>query len=72
VLGRVGVDLTHTKVEGAEGAPVDAVHVEVTVTGDLDAAQLERLEQISGRCPVARTLKVGGLRISERLTHLPV
>lgn len=65
------VELTHGKGEGAEGAPVDEIYVEVTVTGDLDAGQLERLEQIAGLCPVARTLKGGGLPISERLTHLP-
>ncbi len=65
------MELAHRKVEAEGGSPVDEIDVEVTVTGDLDAAQLERLEQISGRCPVARTLKGGGLRISERLTHLP-
>ena len=35
---------------------VDIITVEMAFTGDLDAAQIERLKQISEKCPVHRTI----------------
>ncbi|MQC27242.1 MAG: OsmC family peroxiredoxin [Chloroflexi bacterium] len=37
-------------------ARVDLIEAEIRFNGDLDAAQLERLTEISTRCPVHRTL----------------
>lgn len=38
----------------------------VTITGELDAAQLERCYEIAGKCPVHRLLVEGAEVISSR------
>ena len=55
--------LTHKKVDAAdcedcktEKGKVDVIEVEMAFTGDLDEKQLDRLLDISTRCPVHRTL----------------
>jgi putative redox protein len=45
---------------------VDAFDVEIRFDGDLDSEQRARLLEISGRCPVKRTL-LGKVRINTRL-----
>ncbi len=42
--------------ESEEGAKVDIIEVEIGFEGDLDQAQLDRLTEISERCPVHRTM----------------
>jgi putative redox protein len=37
--------------------PLEAVHIELTLRGDLSDEQRERLLDIAGRCPVHRTLE---------------
>lgn len=69
-LGEVTIELEHNRVhardceecEEADDVVLDVIRKRVTVSGELDAEQLERLHDISGRCPVQRTLE-GGLKI---------
>lgn len=42
--------------ESDPNARVDIIETEIHFTGDLDDSQLERLTEISERCPVHRTL----------------
>jgi putative redox protein len=62
-LERVQVMLRHKKIhaedceecETKEGK-VDRIDVEIKLSGDLDAETLRRIEKISEKCPVHRTL----------------
>ena len=63
-LESVNVRLTHERVhardcedceEGSEGY-VEVIRRDISVKGELDAEQLERLGYIATRCPVHRTL----------------
>lgn len=62
-LERVGVELSHAKIhakdcdgcESTEGQ-IDRIDRVITLEGDLDASQRERLLEIAERCPVHRTL----------------
>jgi len=58
------VHLSHGKIHAADcqaceskEGRVDRIEREVTLVGDLDAAQKQRLMEIADRCPVHRTLK---------------
>ena len=72
-LGEVTVELSHSRVhardcedcEEADDVMLDVIRKRVLVTGDLDAAQLERLHEIADRCPVQRTLEGGPKILSE-------
>jgi putative redox protein len=62
-LGPVRVDLRHHKIHATDCADcetregmLDEVEREITLPGDLDAAQRERLMEIADKCPVHRTL----------------
>lgn len=62
-LEKVRVRLRHRKVHAEDCADcdkkkgkLDEIEREITITGDLDEAQRERLLQIADRCPVHRTL----------------
>ncbi len=46
--------------------PLEAVHIELTLRGDLSADQRERLLDIAGRCPVHRTLE-SSVRVTREL-----
>jgi putative redox protein len=48
-----------TGVEGGPKGMVDRITSRVTIRGQFDDAQRERLAQIVSRCPVHRTLKTG-------------
>lgn len=50
------------------GAKVDIIEVEIGFEGDLDEGQLERLAEISERCPVHRTLTSETVIRTELLT----
>lgn len=72
-LQRVRVRLSHRKVHaqdcadcGTREGKVDEITRELTLEGDLDAAQRDRLLEIAGRCPVARTL-TGEVKIRSKL-----
>lgn len=60
----VTISLNHRKVSAddcedceTEGKmKVDIIECEISFEGDLDAAQIQRLAEISNRCPVHRTL----------------
>ncbi len=63
-LEEVVVHLSHAKVHAADcqaceskEGRVDRIEREVTLVGDLDEAQQQRLLEIADRCPVHRTLK---------------
>jgi putative redox protein len=62
-LGRVTVDLRHDKVHAADCAEcetregrIDKIERVITLEGDLDESQRERLLEIANKCPVHRTL----------------
>lgn len=63
-LTRVSVVVTHEKRDAREGevtenagGKVDQFTRVITLEGDLDAAQRQRLLEIAGNCPVHRTLR---------------
>ena len=61
-LTHVRVDVTHDKVhaqdaKGEKGAKIDGFRREITLEGDLDAAQRKRLLEIADKCPVHQTLE---------------
>lgn len=47
-------------------AKVDIIDVELKIAGDLTSEQIARLEEISGRCPVHRTLS-GEIKIRTKM-----
>ena len=51
-----GADATLTPTRKT-GQPLEAVHVELTLRGELSEEQRTRLLDIAGRCPVHRTLE---------------
>ena len=53
--------------EEDDDTKLDVIRAQVTIRGDLDEAQQERLRQIVSRCPVHRTLE-GGPRMFETVT----
>ncbi|MDI3337370.1 bifunctional alpha/beta hydrolase/OsmC family protein [Defluviimonas aestuarii] len=62
-LTHVRVDVSHAKVHAEDcidcdnGAKVDVFQREITLEGDLDTDQRERLLEIADKCPVHRTLE---------------
>lgn len=63
-LRRVSVHLRHAKIYAADcedcetrEGKVDRIEREITLEGDLDAAQRARLMEIADKCPVHRTLE---------------
>lgn len=65
-LDGVSVRYTHTRVHAEDcaecedpGHKIDQVHSNVTISGDFDADQAERLKSIATRCPVHKTLEAG-------------
>ena len=70
-LDHVSVDICHDKVhaqdaETGSGDKIDTWRRRITLKGDLDADQRQRLLEIADKCPVHRTLE----RSSEVLTEL--
>ena len=62
-LEGMDITLTHEKVKAkdhpeakSESGFVDIINTKMTFHGDLDDAQLERLREISEKCPVHRSL----------------
>lgn len=62
-LGKVAVQLMHDKIHAKDCADcetrvgkVDRIERVITITGDLDAQQRQRLLEIADMCPVHRTL----------------
>ncbi|MAB15474.1 bifunctional alpha/beta hydrolase/OsmC family protein [Parvibaculum sp.] len=62
-LERVRVDLTHKRVHAEDCADcetetgmIEVLTRDITVTGDLDEAQREKLLEIADKCPVHRTI----------------
>jgi putative redox protein len=73
-LDRVSVRLHHEKIHAEDCADcetregkVDEIERAITLTGDLDDAQRQRLLEISEKCPVHRTLH-SEIKIRTRLT----
>jgi uncharacterized OsmC-like protein len=63
-LRHVSVRLTHSKIHAADCAEcetregkLDRIEREITLEGDLDDTQRERLLEIAEKCPVHRTLR---------------
>ena len=74
-LGRIEVVLSHERVHATdcanceqEGAKLDQIRKTLTLHGDLSPEQRKRLEVISSRCPVQKTLMAG---ISVKTTLTP-
>ena len=57
-LTGVSVDISHGK-QHVDGAKIDSFTREITLTGDLDAEQRQRLLEIADKCPVHKTLEAG-------------
>ena len=62
-LGRVTVELSHTKIHAADCADcetkegkIDRIERAIVLRGELDAEQRRRLMEIADKCPVHRTL----------------
>lgn len=55
-LASISVDVSHSKTH-AEGGKIDTFNRLITLTGDLDAEQRERLLEIADKCPVHKTLE---------------
>lgn len=62
-LDRVAVDITHDRIHADDavnvekpGGLVERFKIDLVLHGDLDEAQVERLTDISTRCPVRKTL----------------
>jgi putative redox protein len=60
-LDHVSVDVTHNRVHGQDAAgpamPLDHFTRAITLTGDLDADQRQRLLEIADKCPVHKSLE---------------
>ncbi len=72
-LTHVSVDVSHDKVhaqdaETGTGDKIDTWKRRITLTGDLDTAQRDRLREIADRCPVHRTLERSSQVITELAT----
>jgi putative redox protein len=70
-LDHVSVDVTHDKVHGQDagaerGAKIDRFERRITLDGDLNADQRQRLREIADKCPVHQTLE----RANEIVTEL--
>ncbi len=52
----ITVHLRHSKKPGEDGKPVDHIHRDIQMDGDLTDEQRTRMLQIADRCPVHRTL----------------
>ncbi len=72
---RISVDLSHEKVHAEDcvdcesaSAKIDRIERVLSIEGDLDDAQRERLLEIADRCPVHRTLH-GKIEIATRLAE---
>ncbi len=73
-LGDVTVVLDHSRVHARDceeceedsNVLLDVIRKHITVSGNLDTEQLERLHEIADRCPVQRTLE-GGVKIFSEL-----
>lgn len=55
-LKKVTVQLTHKKQAGTDGKPTDMITRDITVEGNLDGEQRQRLLEIANKCPVHKTL----------------
>ncbi|MBV2361383.1 bifunctional alpha/beta hydrolase/OsmC family protein [Thalassococcus sp. CAU 1522] len=60
----ISVDVTHDKVHAQDAETpketrIDRFVRKITITGDLDAGQRDRLLEIADKCPVHRTLEKG-------------
>lgn len=53
----IAVALTHRKDAGQDGQKRDILTREISLTGNLDAEQKQRLLEIANKCPVHRTLE---------------
>ncbi len=72
-LQEIEVELTHSRVHAQDCADcpeqdinLDCITLALTLQGNLDNAQLERLREIARRCPVHRTLTTGRVEIVDQ------
>jgi len=61
LLTGVSVDISHAKQydPAAPNNKIDAFHRSISLRGDLDSAQKQRLLEIADKCPVHKTLEAG-------------
>lgn len=57
LLDKVSVKLTHHKEEAMGNEIVDVITRDITLEGNLDAEQRQRLLEIANKCPVHKTLE---------------
>lgn len=56
-LEGVTVELTHRKEAGADNIKRDVITRDITLEGNLDDAQRQRLLEIANKCPIHKTLE---------------
>lgn len=56
-LEKVSVRLTHSKIEELGNGVADIITRDISLEGDLDAEQRQRLLEIANKCPVHKTLE---------------
>ena len=71
-LNNVTVRLHHEKIHAndsssSKSGKIDLINRVLTLDGNLDAAQRQRLLQIADRCPVHRTLTEGHVQVETKL-----
>ena len=73
-LTQVSVDVSHDKQHATDcetcekGAKIDTFTRAITLTGDLDADQREKLIAIADKCPVHRTLEAQAVIVTQEVT----
>jgi putative redox protein len=56
-LEGVTVELSHSKVKGADNVMRDVITRDITLNGPLDDTQRQRLLEIANKCPIHKTLE---------------
>lgn len=56
-ISHIGVEVSHKKVSKGENPSRDVFTRKITIEGDVDPVQRDRLMQIAGKCPVHKTLE---------------
>lgn len=58
-ITHISVDVSHTRETHGDGISRDVFVREITLIGDIDETQRDRMIEIANKCPVHRTLEAG-------------
>jgi putative redox protein len=56
-VDHLGCEVSHKKVVGGDNGSYDVFTRTLTIEGDVDAAQRQRIMEIANKCPVHKTLE---------------